>query len=57
MQFKGDDEVYKEESEDPFEDMDTAAPIDDEQYKMEQVGCHLATYEMVFGSIDDEEDF
>ena len=49
-----DDEVWEQESEDPFEDVDDAGPIDNEQcyadaYEKEQVGLDPATYEM-FGS-------
>lgn len=55
-----DDEIWEEESEDPFEDVDNAEPIDDELYyadahEKEQVGLDPATYEMLFG--DDVEDF
>lgn len=50
-----DDEVWEQESEDPFEDVDDAGPIDDEQYYVdayeeEKVGLDPAAYEIMFGS-------
>jgi len=56
-----DDEVWEQESEDPFEDVDDAGPTDELYYadacEKEQVGLDPTTYEMMFGSSDDEEDF
>ena len=57
-----DDDVWEEEDEDPFENLDEPQPNDDElfyadTYENEQAGIDSATYELIFGSSDNEEDF
>lgn len=57
-----DDDVWEEEDEDPFENLDEPEPNDDkwffaDTYEKEQAEIDSATYEVVFGSSDNEEDF
>ena len=57
-----DDDVWEEEDEDPFENLNEPEPNDDELFyadtcEKEQAGIDSATYELIFGSSDNEEDF
>ena len=57
-----DDDVWEEEDEDPFENLDEPEANDDElfyadTYQKEQAGIDSAMYELIFGNSDSEEDF
>ena len=52
--------MWEEDDEDPFENLNEPEPNDDElfyadTYEKEQAGIDSATYELIFGSSDNED--